>query len=105
MILIFMVLQVVKVLKIGLKQTLKMTENDKTKIAIRMEYCKLTGEYFLDNIAKYCDFLEFKLIQYENDNGNRRFGTWNRKVERKNNGKISGNERDIQLNKIDIFLQ
>lgn len=44
-----------------------MTENDKTKIAIRMEYCKLTGEYFLDNIAKYCDFLEFKLIQYEND--------------------------------------
>ena len=44
-----------------------MTENDKTKIAIRMEYCNLTEEHYLDNIAKYCDFLEFKLIKYEND--------------------------------------
>jgi hypothetical protein len=44
-----------------------MTENDKTKIAIRMEYINATNEHYLDNIAKYCDFLEFKLIQYEND--------------------------------------
>lgn len=50
-----------------MKQTLKMTENDKTKIAIRIDYINATGEHYLDNIAKYCDFLEFKLIKYEND--------------------------------------
>ena len=38
---------------------------DKTKIAIRMEYINATNEHYLDNIAKYCDFLEFKLIKYE----------------------------------------
>ena len=60
-----------------MKQTLRMTENDKTKIAIRMEYINATNEHYLDNIAKYCDFLEFKLIKeynkkYKNADNNKR---------------------------------
>ena len=46
--------------------TIILKMNNKKKLNLRIEYINHTGIHYLDNLPKYCDYLEAKLIEASN---------------------------------------